>query len=150
MGQEPSAHNVLQINAELSIPLSELHFRFSASGGPGGQNVNRTATRVELLFDVRRSPSLGEVQRTMLLHRLRPALDQEGVLRLVSQATRSQLRNREDALLRFRLLLAQSLRRPRKRIPTQPSRASRERRLQSKGTRSLTKQQRRRVFRDEW
>jgi ribosome-associated protein len=147
---EASAPNILQINAELAIPLSELRFRFSASGGPGGQNVNRTATRVELLFDVRRSPSLNEVQRALLLNGLRHAVDQEGVLRLVSQATRSQLRNREDVLLRFRLLLAHSLRRPRRRIPTQPGQASRERRLQSKETRSLTKQRRRRVFHDEW
>ncbi len=76
----------------VSIPTSELHFRFARSSGPGGQHVNRSATQVELLFDVANSPSLDETQRQRVLRNLTPRIDKEGVLHLVSQETRSQLR----------------------------------------------------------
>jgi len=139
----------VRINDELVIPLAELRFRFSRASGPGGQKVNRTATRVELLFDVQRSPSLSAQQRQMVLERLAGYIDSGGVLHLVSQATRSQFRNRSEVTARFRRLLAQSLRVPEKRVSSKPTRASKERRLREKRLRSLVKQIRRRVTRED-
>jgi ribosome-associated protein len=140
----------LAISVELAIPLAELHFRFSRSGGPGGQHVNRSETRVELLFDVARSPSLTEAQRARILHRLAGYIDGTGVLRVVSTATRSQAENRADAMARFRALVSAALRRRKRRIPTRPSAAARERRLAEKRTRAGVKAARRRVDRDEY
>ena len=89
--------SIVRITDTVSIPMSELQFRFARSSGPGGQHVNRTATQVELLFDVANSPSLEEVQRQRVLSKLKSRIDKEGILHLVSQETRSQLRTREDA-----------------------------------------------------
>jgi ribosome-associated protein len=83
--------NMVHITDTVSIPMSELSFRFARSSGPGGQHVNRSATQVELLFDVAGSPSLNETQRQRVLQKLRSRIDQEGILHLVSQETRSQL-----------------------------------------------------------
>ena len=135
----------IRINDELAIPLSELRFRFSRSSGPGGQRVNRTSTRVELLFDVKISPSLSARQREMILGRLAGYVDGAGVLHLVSRATRSQFLNRRDVIARFRRLLARSLRVPARRVATRPTRAARESRLKKKRMRSLLKRIRRRV-----
>jgi len=137
--------NVLTISSGLVIPLSELHFRFSRSGGPGGQYVNRSETRVELLFDVARSPSLTEGQRARLLHRLASHIDGEGVLHIVSSATRSQAGNRADAVARFRSLMAAGIRQRKRRIFTKPSASSREKRLSRKRARSEIKKMRRKV-----
>jgi ribosome-associated protein len=139
----------LVVNEQVHIPLSELSFRFARSSGPGGQHVNRTATRVELLFDVQHSPSLNEQQRELILRRLSGYIDQEGVLHLFSQSTRSQYQNREDVIARFRALMNQGLRVTPKRVPTKPSRAAKEKRLHAKRARSQTKQQRR-VTREDW
>ena len=139
----------VSISDDLAIPLSELHFRFSLSGGPGGQKVNRTATRVELLFDVRGSPSLSPHQRDLILLRLAGYIDGQGVLRLVSRSTRSQLLNRREAIDRFRRLVAGSLQVPRRRVPTRPTLAARERRLRKKRARSLLKRMRRRATRED-
>ena len=133
---------VLRITDTLSIPLSELRFRFSRSSGPGGQHVNRSATRVELLFDVSSSPSLTKVQREQALKALAPYIDSEGVLHLVSQTFRSQLRNREEVVERFRTLMHRAMRVPKRRRPTRPSRTAQERRLVSKRRRSEIKRQR--------
>ena len=129
----------------LSIPLSELNFRFSRSGGPGGQHVNRTETRVELLFDVGQSPSLNDEQRQRLLARLGGSLDSEGVLHIVSSLTRSQLDNRADTVARLQVVLRRALHRPRHRVATRPSRSSREQRLHAKRQHSQRKQTRGRV-----
>jgi ribosome-associated protein len=137
------------IMPELSIPLTELRFRFSRSGGPGGQHVNRTETRVELLFDVAQSPSLTEEQRQHVLARLGSQVDSEGVLHIVSSLTRSQYDNRADTITRFQALLGRALHRPRRRIATRPGRAAAERRLQAKRQHSQHKQTRRRVDMDE-
>ena len=134
----------VRINEELVVPVSELDFRFSRSSGPGGQHVQRSDTRVELLFDVAHSPSLSEEQRSRIRHRLGGYIDGEGVLRLVSSATRSQLSNREDAVQRFQALLAGALRVHRRRVPTRPTAAAREQRLTAKRTRSRVQQMRRR------
>jgi len=137
--------SIVRITDTVSIPMSELHFRFARSSGPGGQHVNRSATQVELLFDVANSPSLDEVQRQRVLSTLKSHLDQEGVLHLVSQETRSQLRNREEVVKRFQELMRDALRVPKKRRPTRPSRGARERRLEEKRRRSKAKRDRRPV-----
>jgi ribosome-associated protein len=134
----------VRINDQLVIPASELSFRFSRSSGPGGQHVQRSDTRVELLFDVAASPSLSEEQRARVRHRLGGYIDGEGVMRVVSSATRSQLDNREDAVQRFRALIAAALRVHRRRVPTKPSASAREQRLTAKRTRAQVKEMRRR------
>jgi ribosome-associated protein len=125
------------VTGTCAIPVDELEWRFSGSGGPGGQHANTANTRVELLFDVARSPSLGPRERALLLERLGP------VVRVVVSDTRSQARNRELALERLRERLAAALRRPRPRRPTTPSAAARRRRVESKRRRGRLKRQRR-------
>ena len=124
--------DAIRITDALTIPANELQFRFSRSSGPGGQHINRSETRVELLFDIANSPGLSESQRYILLQRLGARVDASGVLRVVSSATRSQVENREDAVSRFQALLAAALRDRRRRVPTRPTRAARERRLADK------------------
>ena len=137
--------SVVRITNTVSIPMSELHFRFARSSGPGGQHVNRSATQVELLFDVAGSPSLNETQRRRVLRKLKSRIDKEGILHLVSQETRSQLRNREEVVERFQELMREALRIPKRRLPTRPTRAARERRLATKRRQSETKRRRRPV-----
>lgn len=136
---------LLPITNHLAIPLSELQFRFSRSRGPGGQHANRSATRVELLFDVAHSPSLTAAQRQRLLTRLKGRIDSEGVLRVVAQSERSQLRNRQEAVERFRTLLRQALRVRKHRRRTRMPRWAKERRLAAKRQRSEIKRYRRKV-----
>ena len=138
------------ISDHLAIPVAELRFRFSRSSGPGGQNVQRSATRVELLFDVAHSLSLTDDQRQRILQRLAGYIDGEGELRIVSSATRSQLENRADAITRFQMLMAAALRRRKHRLPTRPSAAARERRLTEKKGRAEVKTTRRKVVRREY
>lgn len=133
----------LYITNSLAIPESELSFRFSRAGGPGGQHVNRSATQVELLFDVAHSPSLSEEQRARILAALANRVDREGVLHLFSSGTRSQYQNRQEVVARFQGLLRRALHVPRARHPTRPSRAAHERRLESKRRRAEIKQRRR-------
>ncbi|MFQ6033362.1 MAG: alternative ribosome rescue aminoacyl-tRNA hydrolase ArfB [Candidatus Bipolaricaulia bacterium] len=140
---------MLKITEGVEIPLEELRFRFSRSGGPGGQHVNRVETRVELLFDVRRSAHLSDSQRARILEGLKGYIDNEGVLHLFSRATRSQWQNREEVIERFRELLAAALRPRRRRRPTRPSRGARERRLAAKRRRSERKRQRRKPEMEE-
>ena len=135
----------LFINEQVSIPRSELRFRFSRSSGPGGQHVQKTSTRVELLFDVAHSPSLSESQRARVLQRLAGYVDGEGVLHLVAQSERSQRRNREEVEARFQRLMREALKRRKRRKPTRPSAASRERRLRQKKRRAEIKRWRARV-----
>lgn len=137
--------NGLRIDDRTVIPLSELQFRFSRSSGPGGQHVQKTSTRVELLFDVANSPSLTDEQRSLVLNRLSSYVDLAGVLHLFSQSARSQLRNREDVVERFQALMRQALRRRKRRKPTRPSAAARERRLKQKRERSQLKRWRGKV-----
>ncbi|HYF39646.1 MAG TPA: alternative ribosome rescue aminoacyl-tRNA hydrolase ArfB [Gemmatimonadales bacterium] len=141
--------NVLEITSGLSIPLSELDYRASRSGGPGGQHVNTSSTRVEVWWDVANSPSLSTEQRAQLLERLSPRLDSSGRLRLVSSGSRSQLRNREDVTERLRSVIAEALVVRKKRKATKPSRAAKAARLEAKRRRSSTKQRRRAPLPDE-
>jgi ribosome-associated protein len=140
-----NADRAVWINSKTAIPTSELDFHFSRSSGPGGQHVNRSETKVELRFDLAHSPSLGDRQRARALRRLATYVDKNGVMHLVSQSTRSQLRNREEVVERFRTLLRGALRVPRKRRPTRPTRTAREKRLAEKKRRGELKSQRRRV-----
>lgn len=132
----------------LEIPLGEVKFRFARSGGPGGQNVNKRETQVELIFDVAASPSLGPRQRERVMRKLASRIDARGRLRLVVTDERTQGRNREIALERFCGLLKDALKPdPPKRRKTRPSRAARERRLDDKKARSKTKRER--TYRDD-
>jgi ribosome-associated protein len=127
---------VLRVTPSCVVPLDELEWRFSASGGPGGQHVNTSNTRAEVRFDVAGSPSLGPRQRARLLERLGPEV------RVVASDERSQLRNRELALERLRSRLAEGLRVEKPRRATRPTKASKERRLDEKRQRSETKRRR--------
>lgn len=139
----------LQINNQVVIPLSELNFRYARSSGPGGQHVQRTETKVELLFDLAGSPSLSEAQRQLALSRLGGRVDQLGVLHLTSQTGRSQLENRADVVERFLRLLAAALKPAKARRPTRPTAAARQERLEGKRRRSQSKRLRGRVGQDE-
>ena len=141
---------VLDIGAERPLPLSELRFRFSRSGGPGGQHVNTSSTRVELVFDLEGSPSLTDRERSLARRRLRTRLDADGSLRVVAQDERSQTRNRSLAVERFAETMRSALAPPPPpRRPTRPSAAARERRLQGKRRDSQTKRGRRPPSADE-
>ncbi len=116
----------LRVSGSLRIPLAELEWRFSRSGGPGGQHANTADTRAEVRFDVAASPTLGPRQRARLLERLGP------VVRVVASDSRSQARNRELALERLAARLAEALHIERPRRPTRPSKGAKERRLEAK------------------
>lgn len=139
----------IQITGAFRLPLAELTFRATRAGGPGGQHVNRSATRVELWWNAATSPSLTEVQRGLLLARLGHRIDQAGFLRLVSGARRSQAQNRDAAIERLQTLLAEALRIERPRKATRPTRASVERRLDQKKRRGSRKRERRRPGSDD-
>lgn len=140
----------VHVNNELSIPVAELDFRFSRSSGPGGQHVQKSSTRVELLFDVVHSPSLTDDQRGRIAKRLANYLDADGVLHLVAQSERSQWRNRQEVVERLAELLRGALKRRKKRKPTAPTAASQERRIEKKRQRSQKKKLRGSIGYDEW
>ena len=133
---------LVPINEAVQIPLAELSFRFSTSSGPGGQHVNKSATKVTLLFDVANSSSLTEEVRERLLKRLANRIDKEGVLQLQVQSSRSQYRNRDTAVSLFQQLLADALKKQKKRRRTKPSAAAKEKRLSEKKLRSERKRER--------
>ena len=133
----------LEITPALLLPLAELDYRATRAGGPGGQHVNTSSTRIEVWWDVRSSPTLTGEQRALVLERLATRIDGEGRLRIVASESRSQLRNREAATERLRELVASALavRKPRKR--TRPTRAAKAARLEAKRRRAATKRHRR-------
>jgi len=131
------------ISSHLRIPLSEILFQFSRSGGKGGQNVNKVETKVELLFDVRHSPSLTVDDRSRLLHQLGSRLDGEGVLHIVSQESRSQWANREQAVAKFVDILRSSLKPVKKRTKTKLPASAKRKRLEHKKRRGEIKKMRR-------
>lgn len=136
----------LEVAPGVAVDSSELTLSFARSGGPGGQHVNTSSTKVELRFDVARSPSLTPEQRSRALHRLGRRVTDDGVLVLTASEHRSQTRNREAVLGRFRALLGEALAAPpRTRRPTRPSRAARVRRVEAKRRRSELKALRRRL-----
>jgi ribosome-associated protein len=133
----PDDPSQVRVSPTLVIPASELSWRFSRSGGPGGQHANTADTRVEVRFDIAGSPSLGPRQRARLLERVGDEL------RVVAADERSQARNRQLALERLCERLAAALRVDRPRRPTKPTKASVQRRLEAKRRRSARKAQRR-------
>ena len=126
-----------RVTRSVVVPLWEIELRVSRSSGPGGQHADKTESRVEAVFDVEASTALSDVQKRRVMARTGP------VLRAVAQDERSQLRNRELAIDRLVARLAEALRVERKRVPTKPSRAAKEQRLESKKRRGAVKRLRR-------
>jgi len=127
----------IRVTRSVVLPLAEIHFRFSRSSGPGGQHANTSETRVEAVFEVESSSALTDVQKGRVLARA------GAILRAVAQDERSQLRNRELATERLVEQLRAALKVERRRVPTRPSKAAKERRLESKKRRGATKKLRR-------
>jgi ribosome-associated protein len=127
----------IQVTSRLAIPPEEVELRYSRSSGPGGQHAQKTETRVEAVFDVARSATLSEAQKKRLTARVGP------VVRAIAQDERSQSRNRELALERLAAAIRAGVRVPRKRRPTKPTAAARERRLEGKKKRATVKRLRR-------
>ncbi len=133
----------LRVNNWLVIPAAEFRERFSRSSGPGGQSVNTTDSRVELSFDVARSPSLPQREETRALVRLAARLV-DGVVTVAAETERSQLMNRDAARVRLAALLREAIAPPPPpRVPTRPTKGARERRLADKRRRAQTKRDRR-------
>jgi len=130
---------MLEITPTLAIPDDELLERFVRASGPGGQNVNKVSTAVELRFDAAGSPSLDEPLRARLLARRDRRITAEGVVVISAQRFRTQERNREDARERLAALIVAAMHVPKKRIATKPSRGAKERRLGAKRERSSIK-----------
>lgn len=133
----------LIVNGRLRIPANELTVRATKSGGPGGQHVNTSSTRVEVVWNLRRSNALTDAQRAQLESRLANKVDASGGIRVVAADTRSQSQNRALALSRLASMLRAALVVPKTRRPTAPSRGQREMRLEEKKRRSHVKRDRR-------
>ncbi len=133
---------MLRIHRSLALPESELTERFVRAAGPGGQHVNRTDSAVELRFDAARSPSLPESLRVRLLARHDRRITRDGVIVIQARRFRDQVRNREDARARLIELLRSAMHTAPRRIPTRPTRASKQRRLEAKQQRSRIKRAR--------
>lgn len=133
----------MKLGPTLALPLSELDFSFTRSGGPGGQHVNRNETKVELRWDITNSATLNDHQRRLIQERLPQYITKDGILRLVSNETRSQHRNRQAVMQRLQNLVTEALRPRRKRRPTRPSAGVRARRIEQKRRRSEKKKRRR-------
>jgi ribosome-associated protein len=124
------------------IPEAELQERFIRASGPGGQNVNKVATAVELRFDVAGSPSLPEAVRARLLARRDRRMTGDGVLVITAQRFRTQERNRQDARERLAAFIESGLHAPKPRVPTRPTRAAKARRLDAKRRSGTIKRER--------
>ncbi len=134
---------MIRVTALISIDEREIEESFVRASGPGGQNVNKLATAVQLRFDIRGSPSLPAEVRARLERLAGARLTREGVLVIIAQRHRTQARNREDALDRLIELIRRAAIAPRPRRPTRPTKASRERRIEGKKRRSGIKRLRR-------
>jgi ribosome-associated protein len=139
-----SSNDALFVSDALVIPRSELVYRASRAGGAGGQHVNTSSTRIELLWDVSRSTAVSDEQRERLLAKLMARLDADGFVRVVSSNRRSQQQNRAAAEERLIELVRQALVVPKTRRKTKPTRAAKEKRLTEKRRQSERKQSRRR------
>jgi ribosome-associated protein len=133
----------MRVTPSLEIPDEEFELKFSRSGGPGGQNVNRRSTKVEVAFDVANSPTLSEHQRALMQARLASRIDADGYVRVTASDARTQGTNRAHALSKMETLLARALAPPPPpRRKTKPTRSAKEKRLQEKRTRSERKRER--------
>lgn len=139
----PSDPASVNVTAELSIPRAEIQYRASRAGGAGGQHVNTSSTRIELLWDLPRSTAVTEEQRERIRTKLAPRLDSEGMVRVVASDRRSQGQNKQLADERLAALVKHALHIPKKRRPTKPTHSSKERRLAEKKHHSDKKKTRR-------
>lgn len=147
--EDEGPRDVLIVNAAVRIPRTELDVRATRSGGPGGQHVNTSSTKIELRWQPVSSVALTDVQRERLLTNLATKLDGDGWLRLTASEHRSQLQNREAAEARLVMMVKAALVVPKVRRATKPTYTSKVKRLESKSQRSEVKQQRKRISRDE-
>ena len=132
-----------------AVPDDEIYYQASRSGGPGGQHVNRRATRVEACWNVRESSALSDEERERILEKLSSRIGKDGVLRIVAEDERSQHRNKELAKRRLRELVARALHVPKRRKKTRPPRAAEEKRLENKSRRKRVKELRKPPAREE-
>ncbi len=133
----------LVVTPRLTIPAGELALAFARSGGPGGQNVNKVSSKVELRWNPTTSAALTDDDRAWLLGRLANRLTTDGTLIVTSTATRDQLKNRDDVMSKLTLIVRAALERPKTRRPTKPSRAAKRRRVEDKRHRAQIKRHRR-------
>ena len=131
------------VTPRLTIPAGELSMSFARSGGPGGQNVNKVSSKVELRWNPRTSAALADDDRALLLERLASRLTNDGTLIVTSTLTRDQLKNRDDAQSKLALILRAALHREKPRRETKPTRASKRRRVADKRHRADIKKNRR-------
>ena len=139
----PEGDGPIVVNARVSVPRHELEFRASRAGGPGGQHVNTSSTRIELTWNVERTTALSEAERARVKEKLAAKLDGEGTLRVVASEMRSQSQNRERAVERFADLLRRALTVQKARRKTKPHRGAVEERLREKKKKSERKKDRR-------
>ena len=139
----------LDVNGSVSIPRAELTVRATRSGGPGGQHVNTSSTRIEVVWNIDRTTALDDAQRARARERLGARVDAEGNVRVVASDSRSQRRNREEAEVRLAGLIRRALHVPKPRRKTRPTASSVATRLDDKRRRARLKAERRRPPRDD-
>ena len=140
---------MIAVTRKISIDSSEVQFDFVRASGPGGQNVNKVATAVQLRFNVADSPSLPEAVRSRLIRLAGRRMTRDGVLIIEAKRFRNQQRNRQEAIDQFTALVRQAIKVPKVRRSTKPTGAAKQRRLEAKRRHSLAKRRRRPVSRDE-